>query len=59
MMTHAKEWLLRYRKELIIGAAIFVVSTTSYALGYLSARDLSRTPIIIEQCSTNELEAQQ
>lgn len=47
-MSRAKDWFLRYRKELIIGAAIFLISTMSFALGYLTARD-ERMPIIIEQ----------
>ncbi len=45
-----KETFLRYRKEIIIAVAVFLISTTSYALGYLTARD-ARVPIIIEQCS--------
>ena len=45
-----KAWLLRYRKEVIIALAVFFIGTTSFALGYLTARD-ARAPIIIEQCS--------
>lgn len=48
-----KETLLRYRKEVVIAIAVFLISTTSYALGYLTARD-ARAPIIIEQCSEGE-----
>ena len=52
-MARAKEWLLRYRKELIVALAIFLISTTSFALGYLTARD-ARAPIIIEACNNTE-----
>jgi hypothetical protein len=50
-MARAKAWMVRYRKELIIAATVFLISTTSFAFGYLAARDMSNTPIIIEQCS--------
>lgn len=48
-----RENILRYRKEVVVAVAVFLISTTSYALGYLTARD-ARAPIIIEQCSEGE-----
>ena len=42
--------VLRYRKEIVTGLIVFLVSTTSFALGYLTARD-ARAPIIIEACN--------
>ena len=38
-----------HKKEIIFIFIIFLVSTISFALGYLSARELNRAPIIIEK----------
>jgi hypothetical protein len=51
-MQKLKETVQRYRKELIIAFAVFLISTTSFAFGYLAARN-ERAPIIIEQCNTS------
>ncbi len=48
-MDAAKEKLEQYRKEIIFGVIIFLVSSISFALGYLANRDLNHAPIIIEQ----------
>ena len=39
----------KYKKELVIGMLIFIIATTSFALGYIFGRDSSRAPIIIEK----------
>ena len=49
-----KELVLRYRKELIFGTVIFLVSAFSFALGYVTARDAARTPIIIEDVKSSQ-----
>jgi len=46
-MDTLKEKALRHRKEIIFGGTIFLVSAFSFALGYVTARDTSRAPIII------------
>ncbi len=47
-----KTWLLRYRKEILFTAIIFLVAALSFGLGYLANRELSHAPIIIEKSST-------
>jgi hypothetical protein len=46
-----REKILRYRKEIIFGMLVFLIATTSFALGYLASGKLNRAPIIIEKCS--------
>ena len=46
-----KEKLLQHRKEIILAIILFLVSTTSFALGYLAHRSQDRAPIIIEKRS--------
>lgn len=38
-------------KRFLFAASIFLVSTISFALGYLTARETNRVPLVIEQCS--------
>jgi hypothetical protein len=40
---------LNYKKEIIFILIIFLVSTISFALGYLTAQELNRAPIIIQK----------
>lgn len=51
MLQSLKDKALIYRKEIILGCIIFLVSVFSFALGFVTARDGSRAPIIIEACS--------
>lgn len=46
-----RKHLLRWRKELILGATLFLVSALSFGFGYLANRELRSIPIIIEKCS--------
>jgi len=46
-----KAWYYRYRKEIYFCLILFLVSTLSFALGYLANRELNYTPIIIEKHS--------
>ncbi len=39
-----------YKKELLLGAIIFLVSSLSFGLGYLANREFNHVPIIIENC---------
>lgn len=50
-IAKVKEWTLKYKKEIIFGMIIFLVASTSFALGYLANREFNRAPIIIEQCA--------
>lgn len=53
MLNAAKNFVVSYKKELFIAILLFLVSTTSFGLGYLTAREFNRTPIIIEKNSGN------
>ncbi len=48
-MNIIKEWLMWRKKEIILGAIIFLVSALSFGLGYLANRELNHAPIIIEE----------
>ncbi len=39
------------KRRFIFGGIIFLVSSISFAAGYLAGRDGSHTPIVIEACS--------
>jgi hypothetical protein len=46
-------WLIEkakhYKKELVIFILFFLISSTSFALGYLAAGEFNTPPIVIEQ----------
>jgi hypothetical protein len=44
-----KDFYLNHKKEIIFILIIFLVSTISFALGYLTAQELNRAPIIIQK----------
>jgi len=47
-----KDIFEKNKKEIIIAIFIFLIVTTSFALGYLTATQFTRqVPIIIEKCS--------
>jgi hypothetical protein len=50
-MEFLKNWLIFYKKEVLFVLAIFLVGSTSFALGYLANREFNHAPIVIEKCS--------
>jgi hypothetical protein len=50
-MEFLKNWAAFYKKEILFVSIIFLVGSTSFALGYLANRELNHAPIIIEKCS--------
>jgi hypothetical protein len=50
-MEFLKNWFLFYKKEVLFALIIFLVGSTSFALGYLANREFNHAPIIIEKCS--------
>ena len=50
-MEFIKNWLTFYEKEVLFALIIFLVGSTSFALGYLANREFTHAPIIIEKCS--------
>lgn len=44
-----KDWLTENKKNITLFIIFFLVSTISFALGYLSAKENSRADIIIEK----------
>lgn len=47
--------ITRWKRELILAAIIFIISTFSFGLGYLANRELNHAPIIIEKWGTTGL----
>jgi hypothetical protein len=41
----------KYKKEIILGAIVFVVASLSFGLGYLANREFNHAPIVIEKCT--------
>ena len=44
-----KDWVTLHRKEVIFALIIFLISSLSFAMGYLANREYSRAPIIVEK----------
>jgi hypothetical protein len=42
---------MRYKKEAILGAIIFLITSLSFGFGYLANREFNHAPIVIEACS--------
>jgi hypothetical protein len=43
--------LQKYKKELVLGAIIFLVASLSFGFGFLANRELDHAPIVIEKCA--------
>ncbi len=46
-----KEWFKENQKNIFLMFLIILVATLSFGLGYLSNREFTRAPIVIEKCS--------
>lgn len=47
-----KEFIQKYKKEIIVAIFVFLIATLSFGLGYLTATKLEKTiPIVFEKCS--------
>jgi hypothetical protein len=44
-------FLASYKKQIILGAIVFLISSLSFGAGYLANREFNHAPIIIEKCS--------
>jgi hypothetical protein len=47
------EWLVNHKREIVLFALFFLISTISFGLGYLVANQTNHAPIIIEKSSSN------
>lgn len=52
MIPRFKFWLQDHRKEVVLFALFFLVSTISFALGYIVAGETAQSPIIVEKSSS-------
>ncbi len=43
------------KKELILGAIVFMVASLSFGLGFLANHEINHAPIIIEKCSSQSV----
>ena len=50
-ISQFKEWFIENQKNIFLTILIILVATLSFGLGYLSNREFTRAPIIIEKCS--------
>jgi len=41
----------KYKKKLVLGAIIFLVSSLSFGFGYLANREFNHAAIVIEKCA--------
>ncbi len=48
-MERISQWCRNHREQIILFIFIFLVSTVSFGLGYLTAIQGNRAPIIIEK----------
>ena len=51
MFNQIKDWIIDYKKDIIIFLLIFLMCSISFGLGYLVNREFNHAPIIIEKCS--------
>lgn len=50
-ISQFKDWFNENQKNIFLTALIILVATLSFGLGYLSNREFTHSPIIIEKCS--------
>lgn len=48
-ICHIKKSLQDHKQEIILGLCGFLALAIAFAAGYITARDLTTTPIIIQQ----------
>lgn len=49
MLIRLQEWYSSHKRDLVVGALIFLIGTLGFGLGYLYAKEDNRAPIIIEK----------
>lgn len=49
MFFRIKLWLQEHKRQIALYVLLFLISTISFGLGYLMARETNRAPIIIEK----------
>jgi Na+/H+ antiporter NhaC len=47
-----KEVIKENQKNIFIALLIFLIATLSFGLGYLTNREFTHSPIVIEKCSS-------
>lgn len=50
-MEQLFEYIKENKQNIFWGFLILLIATLSFGLGYLSNREFSRAPIVIEKCS--------
>ncbi|OGY62833.1 MAG: hypothetical protein A2745_03515 [Candidatus Harrisonbacteria bacterium RIFCSPHIGHO2_01_FULL_44_13] len=51
MFFRIKFWFQEHKREIVLFALLFLISSISFGLGYLFARESNTAPIIIEKNS--------
>jgi hypothetical protein len=47
-----RHWFVTHKKEIVLFIIVFLMCAISFAVGYLTAHQINRAPIIIEQYSS-------
>ncbi len=47
-----KDWIKNHHKDILLFLLLFLISSLSFALGYLVNREFNHAPIVIEKCNT-------
>lgn len=45
------DWIKNHRKDILLFLLLLLISSLSFALGYLVNREFSHAPIVIEKCA--------
>lgn len=48
-MKQIGEWIVKNKKEILLIVIFFLIIALSFGLGFIVARDYSKSPIIIEK----------
>jgi len=48
-LSHTKTWIREHKTILLLSILTFLALSIAFAAGYLTARDFTQTPIIIQQ----------
>lgn len=48
-----KNWINENKKDILLVVLIFLIAFLSFGFGYLTNREFTHAPIIIQKCSNN------
>lgn len=54
-VLRARDYLQKNEKDVLFFIVLFLIASSGFAMGYLSANEFNRAVIVIEQCSARDL----